>query len=365
MRATLLTPIISRTGLRQASHLRRLYATASATPHGSDRAVKIIEVGPRDGLQNEKKPIPLDTKVELIRRLASTGLTNIEAGSFVSPKWVPQMADSGRVLEELLNGAAPSTDPMCFSFLVPNERGLIDFHKVLSQNPGKYATESSPADNDAIPEIEVAIFAAASEAFSLKNLNMDIESSLEKFRNVITDAKGAGHRVRAYISVVLGCPYTGYDVKPTRVAEIARDLLEMGADEISLGDTTGMGTVPRTKELLKAMTAAGIRNEDIAMHFHDTYNQAMVNTVVALDHGIRKFDSSVGGLGGCPYSPGATGNVATENMLYFMDSVGMSTGVDLDAVAKIGGWISQELGKPNDSTVGRALLAAQGRKQAL
>jgi hydroxymethylglutaryl-CoA lyase len=169
-------------------------------------------------------------------------------------------------------------------------------------------------------------------------------------------AKAAGLRVRAYISVVLGCPFEGYDVDPKKVAEIACDLMEMGADEIDLGDTTGMGTAPRTSELLRAMQAAGIRTEDIAMHFHDTYGQALVNTAISLEHGIRIFDSSVGGLGGCPYSPGATGNVSTEDMVYFFESLGMETGVDLDAVTDIGDWITGEIGKANSSSVGKALL---------
>lgn len=167
--------------------------------------------------------------------------------------------------------------------------------------------------------------------------------------------------MRAYISVVLGCPFEGYDVDPHKVAEMATDLLEMGADEIDLGDTTGMGTAPRTAELLRVMTSAGVRNEDITMHFHDTYGQALVNTAVSLEHGIRTFDSSVGGLGGCPYSPGATGNVATEDMVYFLESLGMETGVDLDAVADIGKWITDEIGKPNSSSVGKAVLGKRNQ----
>ncbi|KAG7144388.1 3-hydroxy-3-isohexenylglutaryl-CoA/hydroxy-methylglutaryl-CoA like protein [Verticillium longisporum] len=178
---------------------------------------------------------------------------------------------------------------------------------------------------------------------------------------VIQKAKASGVRVRAYISVVLGCPFEGHDVVPHKVAEIATDLLESGADEISLGDTTGMGTAPRTKALLDCMRSAGIRNEDLAMHFHDTYGQALVNTAVSLEHGIRTFDSSIGGLGGCPYSPGATGNVATENMVYFLSTLGMETGVDLDVVSDIGAWITGELGKSNESTVGKAVLGARSR----
>jgi len=209
----------------------------------------------------------------------------------------------------------------------------------------------------------MSVFAAATESFTQKNLNCSIETSLLRFKDVIQNAKAEGLRVRAYISVVLGCPFEGRDVDPRRVAEIATDLLEMGADEIDLGDTTGMGTGPSTRLLLKAMQAAGIRNEDIAMHFHDTYGQALVNTAVSLDHGIRTFDSSVGGLGGCPYSPGATGNVATEDMVYFLDSLGMDTGVDLDALADIGEWITGEIGKPNSSSVGKAILGARRRER--
>ncbi|PHH50041.1 Hydroxymethylglutaryl-CoA lyase [Ceratocystis fimbriata CBS 114723] len=330
---------------------RRTFATASSAG-SSDRGVKIIEVGPRDGLQNEKQSISMETKLELLRRLGEAGLSTIEAGSFVSPKWVPQarMAESNDLLEGILEGKVLSPDPVCYSFLVPNMRGMQDMSAILGRNKGKFCTQLEPSENTATPEIEIAIFAAASEAFSQRNLNMDIATSLSKFSEVIAEAKAVGLRVRAYISVVLGCPFTGYDVKPVAVAEIARDLLEMGADEISLGDTTGMGTAPRTRELLQAMTAAGIRNEDLAMHFHDTRGQALVNTAIALEHGIRKFDSSVGGLGGCPYSPGATGNVATENMVYFLDSVGLETGVDLEAVADIGAWITGKLGKANEST---------------
>lgn len=210
--------------------------------------------------------------------------------------------------------------------------------------------------------MEIAVFAAASETFSQKNLNCSIETSLQRFKDVIVGAKAAGLRVRAYISVVLGCPFEGYDIDPHKVAEIARDLMEMGADEIDLGDTTGMGTAPRTAELLKSMEAAGIRKEDIAMHFHDTYGQALVNTAISLEHGIRKFDSSVGGLGGCPYSPGATGNVSTEDMIYFFESLGMETGVDLDAVSEIGDWITKEIGKPNSSSVGKALLGRRSKR---
>ncbi|EGY19973.1 hypothetical protein VD0002_g4541 [Verticillium dahliae] len=345
-----------------------------ATAHGSqqpptppqsppaDNFVKLVEVGPRDGLQNEKKAIPLATKIELIERLAKTGLTAIEAGSFVSPKWVPQMANSSEIMEHILTKAISSPSPLLYSFLAPNAKGLQNATDLLEKHPDAFSSlVRPPTDVSSKPGVEIAVFAAATESFSKKNLNCDIATSLERFREVIQKAKSSGVRVRAYISVVLGCPFEGYDVDPHKVAEIATDLLESGADEISLGDTTGMGTAPRTKALLDCMRSAGIRNEDLAMHFHDTYGQALVNTAVSLEHGIRTFDSSIGGLGGCPYSPGATGNVATENMVYFLSTLGMETGVDLDAVSDIGAWITGELGKSNESTVGKAVLGARSR----
>ncbi|KAL7623813.1 hypothetical protein AAE478_005367 [Parahypoxylon ruwenzoriense] len=356
-----------------AHHLRRRFATASDVgnpaagegaaqhPHSNSK-VKIVEVGPRDGLQNEKKSIPLSTKIELIERLAKTGVSFIEAGSFVSPKWVPQMDHSSEILEHILANKIPSAVPITYSFLAPNAKGVENATALLKSHPGAYLTEAeSFSGRSGRPAVELAVFAAATESFSQRNLNCDIATSLERFGDVIRGAKQLGIRARAYISVVLGCPFEGYDVNPHRVAEIATSLLEMGADEISLGDTTGMGTAPRTQELLRCMAAAGIRSEDIAMHFHDTYGQALVNTAIALERGIRTFDSAVGGLGGCPYSPGATGNVATENMVYFLESLGMETGIDLDAMADIGQWITQELGKPNDSAVGKAVLGARRR----
>ncbi|POR32335.1 3-hydroxy-3-isohexenylglutaryl-CoA/hydroxy-methylglutaryl-CoA lyase [Tolypocladium paradoxum] len=342
---------------RSQFQLRRGFATASSGQASQGNFVKLVEVGPRDGLQNEKTTIPLATKIELIERLARTGVSTIEAGSFVSPKWVPQM-------EHLLQQKIQAPVPMTYSFLAPNIKGLQNAANILKQNPGTFSTQLEPSAGSEKPALEVAVFAAATESFSQKNLNCDIQTSLERFKAVIQDSKALGLRVRAYISVVLGCPFEGFDVDPHKVAEIATDLLESGADEISLGDTTGLGTAPRTSALLKCMAAAGIRSEDIAMHFHDTYGQALVNTAVSLEHGIRTFDSSVGGLGGCPYSPGATGNVATENMVYFMETLGMDTGIDLDAMSDIGAWITEELGKANDSTVGKAVLGARARTNA-
>ncbi|KAI0414041.1 hydroxymethylglutaryl-CoA lyase [Xylaria grammica] len=361
----LLRPSILLTRLRApracSTSLRR-FATASDV-HSQpqpDNHVRIVEVGPRDGLQNEKKAIPVETKIELIERLAKTGVSVIEAGSFVSPKWVPQMNNSSQIMEHVLTRNIPSPSPITYSFLAPNAKGVADATAILQKHEGAYATQTDVLKGgNGKPMMELAVFAAATESFSQKNLNCDIATSLERFRDVIQGAKQIGIRARAYISVVLGCPFEGHEVNPHKVAEIAASLLEMGADEISLGDTTGMGTAPRTQELLRCMAAAGIRSEDMAMHFHDTYGQALVNTAVSLERGIRTFDSSVGGLGGCPYSPGATGNISTENMVYFMETLGMKTGIDLDAVADIGQWITGEIGKPNDSAVGKAVLGAR------
>lgn len=269
------------------------------------------------------------------------------------------MANSDEILEHILKSKPSSPNQIAYSFLAPNARGFENALSILGKYP--YDTEAKSPSNTAAsnPVIEMSVFAAATESFTQKNLNCSIATSLERFREVIQGAKTQGIRVRAYISVVLGCPFEGRDVDPQRVAEIATSLLEMGADEIDLGDTTGMGTGPTTRLLLKSMQAAGIRNEDIAMHFHDTYGQALINTAVSLEHGIRTFDSSVGGLGGCPYSPGATGNVATEDMVYFLNSVGMETGVDLEQLADIGQWITGEIGKPNSSSAGKAILGAR------
>ncbi|KAK3315406.1 hypothetical protein B0H66DRAFT_344305 [Apodospora peruviana] len=353
---------------------RRGFATATDTPNGGraaaaplDNHVKIVEVGPRDGLQNEKAVIPLATKIDLIERLATTGLSTIEAGSFVSPKWVPQMNNSSEILQHLLERQIPSpgVQPLTFSFLTPNIKGFSTASAILAQHPDSFSTSPSESNDNIKPALEIAVFAAATESFSQKNLNCSIADSLRQFAPVIQAAKeslSAPLRVRAYISVVLGCPFEGYSSEtPHRVAEIAASLLEMGADEIALGDTTGLGTAPRTRELLKCLQSAGIRSEDLSMHFHDTYGQALVNTAVALEHGIRTFDSSVGGLGGCPYSPGATGNVSTENMVYFLESIGMETGVDLDALADVGAWITEQVGKPNESAVGKAVIGARSR----
>ncbi|KAI5250087.1 hydroxymethylglutaryl-CoA lyase [Aureobasidium subglaciale] len=364
----------------------------SITPKRSADQVRIVEVGPRDGLQNEKSSISPETKIELVRRLAATGLRTIEAGSFVHPKWTPQMASSDKVLQNILQQPPQTAQPMTYQWLLPNMKGLDTFVSTHAQTSSRgsesYSTPPSspihdrgPAQNTSTqnpndmpsatsgaaamdakssigqPKHEVSIFLAATESFSQKNTNCSIAESLEKFQPLITAARDKGFGVRAYISVALGCPFEGPDVDPHKVAELAASLLEMGADEISVADTTGMGTAPRTRELLRTLSAAGIRNDDLALHFHDTFGQAMVNTMVGLEHGIRTFDSAVGGLGGCPYSPGATGNVATEDLVYSLESLGVNTGIDLPEISKIGDWITSEIGKPNESRAGKASLA--------
>lgn len=313
----------------------RYYATE---PSYTSDFVKIVEVGPRDGLQNEKTLIPAKTKLELIDRLAlshdkgGAGLSVVEATAFVSPKWVPQMGDA----KEVMNGVlAKSYGSVSFPVLAPNLKGV------------QAAIEAGAK--------EVAIFPAASETFSQKNLNCDIKTSVERFKQVAEYALKNNVKVRGYISVVLGCPYEG-NVKPSVVADIAQRLLDMGCYELSLGDTIGVGTPGSTTVLLDTMEKAGIPYDVIAMHCHDTYGQALANILRALEMGVRVVDSSVGGLGGCPYAKGATGNVATEDVVYSLHGLGLDTGVDLTSLVKTGHWINKELGKSrNESRVGRAL----------
>ncbi|KAK7525124.1 hydroxymethylglutaryl-CoA lyase [Phyllosticta citriasiana] len=332
---------------------RRSLATASRV---SDH-VRLVEVGPRDGLQNERQQIPVDTKIELVERLAETGLKILEAGSFVSPKWVPQMANSSTILEHILKTPPSSPERIKYQFLLPNTRGLDDFLKTYTAHAPTSASGSNPATSTETPEIELSIFTAATETFTRKNTNCSIAESLSRFAPLLSRARDANLRVRAYISVALGCPYEGPDVDPHKVAELAVSLLEMGADVISVADTTGMGTAPRTRELLKTLAAAGVEAQDLALHFHDTYGQALVNSLVGLEHGVREFDAAVAGLGGCPFSPGATGNVATEDLVRLFESLGLKTGIDVERLAAVGEWISGELGRPNDSRAGKATLA--------
>ncbi|WP_119680183.1 hydroxymethylglutaryl-CoA lyase [Indioceanicola profundi] len=292
--------------------------------------IRIVEVGPRDGLQNESRAIALDTKVELIDRLAATGLKSIEAGAFVSPKWVPQMAGSGEVLTRIRK--APG---VAYPVLVPNEKGLEAALAAGAQ--------------------EIAVFGAASESFSRRNINCSIAESLDRFRPVAEQALAAGLKVRGYVSCVLGCPYEG-EIDAGKVAEVAAALVSMGCYEVSLGDTIGVGTPARAKRMAQRV-AQDVSADRLALHFHDTYGQAVANILACLETGVAVIDTSVAGLGGCPYAKGASGNVATEDVLYLLNGLGLETGVDLDKVARIGGWISDQLERPNGSKVGRALLA--------
>ncbi|KAL5118929.1 hypothetical protein ACEQ8H_003058 [Pleosporales sp. CAS-2024a] len=333
------------------AHPRTFAAAASSR---ADH-VRIVEVGPRDGLQNEKQSIPLATKIELVERLAHTGLEYIEAASFVSPKWTPQMANSSQILEWVLQNKEKLPPKIVYQWLLPNVKGLDNFLAVMQAQRGR-ATENS-AGPSIPPRHEVSIFTAATESFTQKNTNCSIAESLERFKPIMNRGLDMGFNVRAYISVALGCPYEGPNVDPHKVAELAVSLLEMGASEISVADTTGMGTAIKTAELLKALDAAGIDKTDVALHFHDTYGQALVNTMVSLEHGIRTFDSAVAGLGGCPYSPGATGNVATEDLVHCFHSLGLKTGVDMEKLSETGEWISQQLGKSNESRAGKATMA--------
>jgi hydroxymethylglutaryl-CoA lyase len=267
------------------------------------------------------------------------------------------MANSSEILTHLLTSQAKSPAPI-YQFLVPNIKGLDNFLSTYHANNHTAAkSTSTAAESETHAPYEVSIFAAATEAFSQKNINCSIAESLERFKPVFANAKTHGIPVRAYISVAMGCPYEGPDVDPKRVADLAVDLLELGASEISIGDTTGMGTATKTRKLFKTLAAAGVEMQDVALHCHDTYGQALVNIVVGLEAGVRVFDSAVGGLGGCPYSPGATGNVATEDLVYLLESLGVSTGVNLGELSKIGDWITKEVGKKNESRVGKALLA--------
>ncbi len=295
--------------------------------------VRIVEVGPRDGLQNEKQPVATTTKLELIRRLAAAGLRDIEATAFVSPKWVPQMADHVEVMGGL--AALPGAAAPNFPVLVPNMKG---FEAAVTAGAR-----------------EVAVFAAASESFSQRNINCSIAESLARFAPVFEAAKARGVRVRGYVSCVVACPYEGA-VAPEQAAAVAADLHALGAYEVSLGDTIGAGTPGSVLALLEA-TVARVPVDRLAGHYHDTYGMAVANVHASVVFGLRSFDSSVAGLGGCPYARGATGNVATEDLVYLLHGLGLHTGIDLDALVDCGAWISAELGRPSGSRAARALLA--------
>lgn len=290
--------------------------------------VRIVEVGPRDGLQNEKGIVSTDVKVELINRLARAGVDYVEATSFVSPKWVPQMADNAEVMSRL---GRPSG--VRYAALVPNLKG---FEAALASGLE-----------------EVAVFAAASESFSRKNINCSIDESVTRFEPIMKAAADAGVRVRGYVSCVVACPYEG-DVAPDVVASVSARLFAMGCHEISLGDTIGVGAPDDVRRMIDAV-ARVVPVERLAGHFHDTYGMAVANVVAALEAGVTVFDASVAGLGGCPYAPGASGNVATEDVVYLLRRMGVETGIDLPALVDTAHWISGELGRRCASRVGAAM----------
>jgi len=299
--------------------------------------VKIVDVSPRDGLQNEPGSVPTEIKVELVDRLSDAGLQSVEAGSFVSPKWVPQMADSADVMARIRRKPG-----VAYPVLVPNMKGL----------------EAAIAAK----AMEVAGFAAATEAFSKRNTNCTIAESMQRQAEVCKAALGAGLRVRGYISVVLGCPYEG-EVKPEAVADVAEQLFDMGCYEVSLGDTIGTGTPARAQRMIE-MVSKKIPVEKLAGHFHDTYGQALANILAAMELGVATFDSSAAGLGGCPFARGATGNVATEDVLYMLNGLGIDTGIDMNRLLDAAQFICTHLGRPTASRAGRALAAKRDKAAA-
>ncbi|XP_031630596.1 hydroxymethylglutaryl-CoA lyase, mitochondrial [Contarinia nasturtii] len=298
--------------------------------HGtsSDNAIRIVEVGPRDGLQNEPKYVETDVKIEFINRLSKVGFQNIEVTSFVSPKWIPQFKDSSEVFQRI-----EKDDSISYPVLVPNIKGF----------------EAAIAGGVK----EIAIFAAASETFSQKNINCSIEESINRFRVVAEAAKKANVKIRGYVSTVVGCPYEG-PIQPTAVAKVTEDLLKLGCYEISLGDTIGVGSIAAmNKMLIEVKTIA--KPQQLAIHCHNTYGQALPNILCALNHDIRVIDSAVSGLGGCPYAKGASGNVPTEDVIYMLNGLGLHTGIDLPELVMIGRFICSYLGRKSESKVTLAL----------
>jgi len=289
--------------------------------------VRLVEVGARDGLQNEKQIIPAATKVELVDRLSATGLRSIEATSFVSPKWIPQLADAAEVFASITRRPG-----VRYPVLVPNLQGFE-------------RAQAAGAE-------EVAVFTAASEAFNQRNTNASIDESIERFKPVLERARAAGIAVRGYVSTVLGCPYQG-DVPVADVVRVARTLHALGCYEVSLGDTIGIGTPRKARAMLEAV-ATEVPMAALAVHFHDTRGQALANVFACIEAGVRVVDASVAGLGGCPYARGATGNVASEDVVFMLHGIGFETGIDLDALIATGRWITGELGRETGSKVGRA-----------
>ncbi|MFD3942208.1 hydroxymethylglutaryl-CoA lyase [Streptomyces sp. NPDC058579] len=295
---------------------------------GLPARVRIHEVGPRDGLQNEKTVVPTATKAEFVRRLATAGLSTVEATSFVHPKWVPQLADAEALFPQLQDVAAR------LPVLVPNERGL---DRAL-----------------ALGARDVAVFASATESFAKANLNRTVDEALAMFEPVVTRAIEQGLRVRGYLSMCFGDPWEG-PVPVEQVVRVTKALAEMGCDELSLGDTIGVATPGHVTQLLQSLNEAGVPTRRLAVHFHDTYGQALSNTLAALQHGVTTVDASAGGLGGCPYAKSATGNLATEDLVWMLDGLGIETGVDLTALTATSVWMAEQLGRPSPSRTVRAL----------
>jgi hydroxymethylglutaryl-CoA lyase len=298
---------------------------------GLPSAVTIWEVGARDGLQNEPAVVPLDVKLEFLERLAAAGLTVVEATSFVHPKWVPQLADADELISRLRQ--APGVR---YPVLVPNDRGL---DRAL-----------------ALGVREIAIFGSATETFAKRNLNTTVDGSLAMFEPVVRRALSSGLRVRGYLSMCFGDPWEG-EVPVPQVVSVARRLLDLGCDQLSLGDTIGVGTPGHVTALITALGSAGVPADRLAVHFHDTYGQALANTLAALQAGVTTVDSSAGGLGGCPYAKSATGNLATEDLVWQLNGLGIETGVDLAALVRTSLWMADHLGRPSPSAVVRALAA--------
>jgi hydroxymethylglutaryl-CoA lyase len=298
---------------------------------GLPQRVRIYEVGPRDGLQNEKSVIPVGTKAEFIHRLVDAGLPVVEATSFVHPTWVPQLADAGELLDLL---GEPGRD---MPVLVPNERGLDRALEKGSRH--------------------IAIFGSATETFANKNLNRSLDEQFAMFEPTVRRAREHGLDVRAYVSMCFGDPWEG-EVPVDQVVGVGKRLFDLGASELSLGDTIGVGTPGHVTALLDAFNAAGLADDVLAMHFHDTYGQALSNTMTALRHGVTTFDASAGGLGGCPYAKSATGNLATEDLVWMLSGLGIETGVDLEKLVATSAWMAGELGRPSPSAVVRALAGA-------
>jgi len=292
--------------------------------------VRIVEVGPRDGLQNEKTPVSVADRIAFIEALIGAGLNPIEVGAFVSPKAIPQMVGSAEVLQGVRGHAGVE-----FHVLVPNEKGY----------------EASQAAGAKV----IAVFAAASEGFSRANINCTVAESIDRFKPVLARAKADGIRVRGYISCVLGCPYDG-EIKPQAVVDVAKTLFDLGCYEISLGDTIGVGTAAKARQLLRAVSGE-VPMPRLAMHFHDTYGQALANLYAGMEEGCRVIDSAAGGLGGCPYAPGATGNVATEDVVYMLEGMGVATGIDMPKLVAATNTISKLIGRPPVSRVAAALNA--------